>query len=625
MDEHAAATPAAVPAAKDAVAAAPAIPTAARRPTDDVASRRWVVGALAAGAVYLGVALLVWAHVWLTGSPSRSVTCPCGDVAEQLWWFEWLPRALQHGHNPLYTNALFARFGGINAMTNTSWLLPAAVLAPVTLLGGPILSSNVANLLAPVLTGLAAYALAGRFVRLWAARCVAGLAYGFSPFVLGNVDLGHLNLTLLAYPPLVLLVGDRLLRGELAPRRAGVYLGALTVAEAFIGIEVVLVTALLALACVLGVLVVRRDLLADAWPRLLEAGAVATVLTAVCLAYPVWVFFFGPQHVGGPYWPFLHGLRGPGAVWPQAGFASPSRAVRSAGYLGPSGPGTGYVGLGIVVVAAAGFALAARRARYAVVTIAALGCLCLEANFLGLWWRIPVVDDVVVVRYAIGTTLCLALLLAMAIDGSWRPERRATRALRARWGAWGSGACAVAVALVALVPVGVTYALPLTVETARVPAWFTTAGAAVPTGTAVLVLPFAWYTSDEAMAWQAESGLRIALVGGFGFIPGADHQKDEFLSRLPDARLLQRLSRGRALSHDQLARLRVLLARWAPLEVVAIDGRVAASAVATVRHALGAPGTHLDGATVWRLSRPGSSTLGRANLPRRHGRRGARS
>ena len=66
---------------------------------------------------------------------------------------------------------------------------------------------------------------------------------------------------MLAYPPLVLLVGDRLLRGDTTPRRAGVLLGCLTVAEAFIGIEVVVVTATLALACVLGVALVRRDLL----------------------------------------------------------------------------------------------------------------------------------------------------------------------------------------------------------------------------------------------------------------------------------------------------------------------------------------------------------------------------
>jgi len=571
-------------------------------------TRRWR-GVLVAGGAYLVVSLLVWAHVWLTGSPSRSVTCPCGDVAEQLWWFEWLPRALLHGHNPFYSDAMFARFGGVNAMTNTSWLLPAALLAPVTLAFGPIASSNAENLVAPVLTGLAAYALAGRFVRLWSARFLAGLAFGFSPFVMGNVNLGHLNLTMLAYPPLVLLVGDRLLRGDTTPRRAGVLLGCLTVAEAFIGIEVVVVTATLALACVLGVALVRRDLLVSSWRRLLEGGAVAAGICAVALAYPLYVFVAGRQHVAGPYWPYLGGLRGPGSVWPQAGFAAPSLAVRSAGYLGPSGPGTGYVGLGILVVAVLGFAVAVRRTRYSIVAIAAVGCLLFEANVLGLAWRLPIVDDVVVVRYAIGTTLCLALLLAMAVEGCWRPERRVTRAVRARSGTWGSALLAVGCAAVAIVPVVVTYAVPFTVETATVPAWFTTAGTRVPAGTPVLVVPFAWYTSDEAMAWQAESGLRFALVGGFGFIPGADGHRDEFLSRLPDARLLQRLSRGRALSAAQRDRLGVLLVRWAPLEVVVIDRHVRPRVLDTLRDVLGPPRARGDGATTWVLA-PGAARVG---------------
>src|SRR5271169_2793332 len=200
-------------------------------------------GIAAAAGLYLAISLVLWARIWLTGSPAHSLTCPCGDVAEQLWWFEWLPRALQHAHNPFYSNAQFARFGGINAMTNTNLLLPAALLSPLTVLAGPIASSNLANLLAPVATGAAAYALAARFTRRTIARLVAGLAYAFSPFVMGNLDVGHLNLTLLAYTPLVLLVGDRLIRGETSPRRAGIALGLLTVGEALLGGEGIAITA----------------------------------------------------------------------------------------------------------------------------------------------------------------------------------------------------------------------------------------------------------------------------------------------------------------------------------------------------------------------------------------------
>ena len=166
---------------------------------------------LLAVGTYLAVALVLWAHVWFGGSPAHAITCNCGDTVQQVWWFEWLPWAVAHGHSPFLTNAMWSRLGGVNVLSNTSWLAPAAVLSPVTLLFGPVASFNVANVLAPVLSGWAAFALAGRFSRLVGARIIAGGLYAFSPFVLRNTVLGHLDLTLTAYLPLLLLLGLRLL------------------------------------------------------------------------------------------------------------------------------------------------------------------------------------------------------------------------------------------------------------------------------------------------------------------------------------------------------------------------------------------------------------------------------
>ena len=112
-------------------------------------------------AAYLALSLVWWAHVWFGGNPAHAITCNCGDTTEQVWWLEWLPWAISHGHNPFLTNTIWARFGGVNAMSNTSWMVPAAILAPVTELFGPVASFNVANLLAPVASGWAAFALAG--------------------------------------------------------------------------------------------------------------------------------------------------------------------------------------------------------------------------------------------------------------------------------------------------------------------------------------------------------------------------------------------------------------------------------------------------------------------------------
>jgi hypothetical protein len=565
------------------------------------APRLWP-GLLLAAIVYLGVSLVIWWRVWVTGDPGHTLTCPCGDVAVQVWWLEWLPRALQHGHNPFYSNAQFARFGGINAMLNTNLLLPAALLAPVTLLAGPIASSNVANLLAPVATGVAAYALAARFTTRTASRLVAGLAYAFSPFVLGNVDVAHVNLTMLAYTPLVLLVGDRLLRGETSPRRAGVLLGALTVLEALTGLEGVAITAGLVSCCLVALALVRRGVLVDAWRGLAQAAAVAGSIVVVVLAYPAAVFLAGPARVRAPFWTSTATLGVRQFLWPPPLVHAPIHSAMVAGYEGARGPGTQFLGVGIVLVVVLGALVVRRRAPYAVLGIAAALCLVVEANPLRLFQSIPLLNDVVPVRFAIGTTLCLAVMLAMVVDGWLVPERRLPVAARSLAGRAAGPLAALACVAIAVAPVVATYTVPFKVAAVAVPRWFTTAGARIPSGTAALVFPFAWSSSDTAMVWQAESGLHLALVGGFGYVPGANGRPAAQVSPLPDASLLQAVSRGDPPpSAATRARLRALLASWAPLEVVVIEGRARPSVVETLTAALGERGVRADGATTWTL------------------------
>src|ERR1700733_6630791 len=88
--------------------------------------------------LFVGGAIAISWHVWITGHPTSTITCNCGDPSEEIWWLEWLPWAILHGHNPLFTNALYAGQGGVNSLANTSWLLPGLVASPITLAFGPI-------------------------------------------------------------------------------------------------------------------------------------------------------------------------------------------------------------------------------------------------------------------------------------------------------------------------------------------------------------------------------------------------------------------------------------------------------------------------------------------------------
>lgn len=554
---------------------------------------------LVAGCIYLATSIVLWSHIWILGDPARSTTCACGDAAQQLWWLEWFPQALLHGHNPFYSSALFARFGGINAMSNTSWMLPAAVLSPITLLWGPIASSNVANLLAPVLSGVAAFALASRFMRSFAARTVAGAVFAFSPFVIRNTVLGHLGFTLIAYVPLVLLVGDKLVRRELPAVRAGLLLGGLTVLEFFIGVEVIVFTAFLAMILLAGTAIVRREVLLRAARDIAVAAGVSCGVCAVALSYPLWVAVAGRNHVAGPYWPNAgHTLFG----FLQSGedFNGISRALQAIGYAGPIGPRPDFVGLGILVVLALCAPVIARRRAYAVLAVAASACLLFESAGSRQWHAIPIVSSASQSRLALVAALVLGLMLGMVIDGWLLPARPWLVRLTRSRGRWVGSLAAIASVLVAIVPVASTYSVPFVIRTARVPAWFSRDASDVPSDRPVLVIPFAWEIRDEAMAWQAETGIRFSLVGGWGFIPGSDHSKDEVLSPLASARFLRQVTtQTSSITPLQASRFHALLTAWSPIEVVLVEAVTPVAVSRNIRDMLGSPSSSRDGSLTW--------------------------
>ncbi len=564
-----------------------------------------------AGAIYLALSLYLWSRVWLTGDPSTMTTCACSDPAQQLWWLAWLPQALLHGHNPFYSDALFARFGGISAMSNTSWMLPALVLSPITLLFGAIASSNAADLVAPVVSGVAAFALAARFVQSFWARTVAGAVFAFSPFFMAGVVLGHLNFTLVAYVPLALLVGDRLLRAEIKPVRAGLLLGLLTAAEFFVGVEVIVFTVILAGALLLAFMLIRRSAFAAAIPGLLIAGATGLGVCAVALGYPIWVTLFGRAHVMGPYWSgagsttrywprVLQHLRD--VVLPRPHVFSPSRILAETGYTGARGPGLDYVGLGIVVVLVLCAPVVRRRSLYAILAVAAVICTLLELPPPGLWRAIPVVGSAMPSRFALVVALVLGLMLALVIDGWVRPSRPWARRLSQRFGRRAGHVAGAVVVFVALAPVAATYSVPFVVQSATVPRWFVDASSMATSATPLLILPFG---SDraESMAWEAETGIHSQLVWAYGFVRGANNV-DEYRSSPPVAAFLQRVTTsGTALTASQSLRVAAILVRWSPLEVVLVKSLTPPAAAASLRRILGPPTSAKAGAEIWMVDR----------------------
>lgn len=554
--------------------------------------RRGLRPAVAMGTaflVYLAISVALWWHVWST-HPTSVDACGCNDPALFLWFIEWPAYALAHGHNPFYSTAIF-HSTGIDLLSNTSVLAIGIPLAPVTWLFGPVATLNVASTAGPALSALAMFWLLGRWVGWRPAAFLGGLVYGFSPFVVDNLAVAHLMTAVLVLVPLMVACLDELLvRQRGRPAVTGVALGLLVVLQFFLGTEILVIIAMCTVVAlvVLTVYAALRDRhdLARRLPHAIRGLVVAIAVAVVLLAYPLWFAFAGPAHLSGLVWPNLKAGSG-GIVlsdlW-KLRFMSPKPVRLFGGYEGPAVPENEYLGLGMLVVLAAGV-LAWRRDRrlwffggMALITIVL--SLGVENSYWVPWRvlaRIPVVQNVIPGRVMAMTLLCIAVMLGVIIDRSYHSVRRLESRLGARrlvgrsagLGRCLAALCALAVAAVAVVPMGTALAsnIPLTTEPLTLPPWFARVAPTLPKGQVVLAYPPP-VSGASAMAWQAVDRFQFALATGTGpeSIPSRAGTERQGLAVITAASAI--FSKPVPASAENVDALRHALAGWGVTMVV---------------------------------------------------------
>ena len=375
------------------------------------------------------------------------------------------------------------------------------------------------------------------------AALVGGLVFGFSPFVVVNLAGAHLMTGVLVFLPLIVACLDELLlRQRHRPIVVGAALGLLLTAQFFLGTEVLtmvmltMVAALVLLAAY-GALGHRAELAAR-WPHAWRGLAATAVVAAVLLAYPVWFALAGPAHLSGLVWPTITPGSG-GITFSHLVRPSYMTSLRNAmqvtgGYEGPALLQPEYLGPGLLVVLVAGVLWWRRDRRLWL--FGSLGLLAVVAS-LGnqrYWtpWRVlnhvPVVQNILTGRFAIITSLCAAIMLAIVIDRTrdgvraWASARAAARparpgSRRRGWaGVLGAGA-ALVVAALAVVPVGAALAsnTPLTTEAVTLPAWFADVAPHLGPDQVVLTYPPP-AIGASTLAWQAVDRLHYAMATGAG-------------------------------------------------------------------------------------------------------------
>jgi len=595
----------------------------------DAARSRWTAHGLA-GVLYLGLAIALWSGVWLH-HPTTTSTCGCGDTSLLTWFMAWPAYALTHGQSLFFsTRALHPQ--GINLPANTSFLAISLPLTPVTWAFGPVASLNVAATLTPVATALSARALLLRWTTWQPAAFLAGLFYGFSPFVIENLALQHVEFATLVVPPLLFWCLDELLVRQRGRAWAwGLALGGLAALQFFLSAEIlvicVLAAALGTVLLVVAGLVRSPRTVADRVGHAAAGLAAAAGTGLVLLAYPAWYAVAGPRALPRTVWPDIQFF---GSAWRTllvpagARDRGPNAVLETYGYFGSHPLLLGYLGLGMAATLLIGLAWFHRDGR---LWFCAAMLVMLEVLSLGAAagpWRLldhlPLVQNVVPDRIAGVADLFAAVMLGVILDRAhasklaW-PGTAGPRVPRlATLVAWG-------LAALALAPIALLYRLPFTTRPVDVPSWFTTVGTRVPVTDVVVTYPFASSGLRAPMTWQAVGSLRFSLVGGGSITPTppahptaaevAVTRAGVDLSNLSDG--FSPLPTGRPV---EVARLRLALHSWGATTVVvpseatwptALRGRSVPVAVAMFTTALGSGPRWQSDAWVWDVRRnPGA-------------------
>lgn len=484
-------------------------------------------GLLAAILVFTALSMFYFGGA-LT-DPVHRCACWAGvDPETYMWFLSWWPHAILHGHNPFETTSLFAPDRvNLGALI----LLPGAatVLAPISLLFGPLVSYNLLVVAEPILAATFAFMLCRYLTGRVLPSLAGGYVFGFSPYVLGHM-MGHPDLLMIFPLPAIVHVALRRFDGRISRRRATVYLvllmGWLYLSSPELTLTFVLVGAL-TLALGFGLAGERRRDVIEVVRVIAIAGGITIVLLSVFIYYAL---------TGEVTTPFFNSFPDYGAD--GLGWVIPTAIVRlgRAWFSPVSGQFVGwipengvYVGVPLALIVAH-YGITRWNAVTTRILLIVLGVLIVLATgahlhiagfvTLPMPWRwishLPLLSRAIPLRLGVYVFLIVALVLAL-----WLAQPGSVAWQRGKW----------AVALIGLVLLfpnlgkGWWSSRPLN------PSFFTsqTYRHYLTRDETALVLP--WGTRSDEMLWQAETGFWYRQTGAYlGALLPLDYQRDPLLA-----------------------------------------------------------------------------------------------
>lgn len=510
--------------------------------------RRWQL-ALVVG-VYALLALAAHWPAW-PGDPGRIPECACGDAGLDSWFLAWTAFALRHGLDPFLTGWLNHPVG-VNLAVNNQMPLLGLVAAPVTLTAGPVASYNLLLWLALPLSATSMFVVLRRWVTWAPAAFVGGLLYGFSPYVAGQSP-AHLNLIFLPFPPLIVLaVVELVVRRTGTVRRWGVVLGLAATAQYFVSTEILADCGLVILLGLVVLAVARPAEVAPALRRAFTGLAWALAVFVPLVAWPLVLLLAGPLRYRTPLdvgavTPFRSDLLSP--VVPTSALRFAPGGLAGVGDrlspFGSHGEDGAYLGIPLLaLVAYLGVRFRADRwIPFCLGMAGATFVLSLGSHLavdghqtavplpFALLQGVPLLDEMLPGRLSLFTAFFVAVALARGL-GHLRPTvRRRTAPGPGRRTGPAEVALLGVVALLAVVTLVPRWP-DVTVPTGT-PSYFTSPAVdRIPAGSVVLLYPYPMPGDNQGMVWQAGTGMRFKLLGGYALIPNAAGSVTPYPSRL---------------------------------------------------------------------------------------------
>jgi hypothetical protein len=539
-------------------------------------------------AFYLFVSMLLFGLPVLA-HPASAHVGNSDDAPIMMWSLVWWPYALAHWTNPFITHAIWAP-SGYNLTWATSIPGLAVVFAPITMACGPVVSYNIAAIMAPALSAWSAFLLCHRITRNPGAALAGGLLYGFSPYEVGQVYAAHLHMSAIFVPPLCVFLTLLLFDDAITHCSFSASFAFLLVVQCLVSTEV-LATMILFGSCAL----LTAFFLMPAYrPRLI--GAIlpmgwAFVAAAIMLAPFLYFLLAGNAVPKEPIIPatyFSADVLSFVVPGPLVAIAPRPAARLTELFVGNFWENGTYISLPLLAVV--GFYFWARRrnpgVRFLVVllvmvTVAAMGPVLRVGGHavVGLPWalaeRLPLIKHALPIRFGNYEFLIMAIVLSF-------------------WLSLPRTAYKTSLALAVVAALAPNFSLFVRVGRYQTPEFFARGLYAkyLHRGDNVLVIPYG--EDGLSMAWQAESRLYFRMAGGYiGTTP------EEFRRWPVVNTLLTSLS-----VPDPAAQLRAFVSAHG-IDSIAVVGQTDGAASRLVA-SLGVPSVRVGGVSLYRLPRTNS-------------------